>query len=266
MIGARQDDDNGSQSGSAYVFTKVSGVWSQKAKLIASDGAADDQFGISVAVNGDTVVVGARQDDDNGNQSGSAYVFTKPSSGWSNSNETAKLTASDGAANDEFGISVAVEGDTAVIGARQDDTSNGSAYVFTTVSGVWSQKAKLTASDGAADDEFGISVAVDGDTVVVGAYKHNVGEGTGGANAGAAYLMSISEWADIPGSGATTTSHIVTGLTNDEEHTFQVRGVNAGRRGFGLGPRRTYSHVCDTEPAHGFRRGRGRYRGRPELG
>ena len=231
VIGARQDDDNGSQSGSAYVFTKVSGVWSQKAKLIASDAAADDQFGISVAVNGDTVVVGARQDDDNGNQSGSAYVFTKPSSGWSNSNETAKLTASDGAANDEFGISVAVEGDTAVIGARQDDTSNGSTYVFTKVSGVWSQKAKLTASDGAADDEFGISVAVDGDTVAVGAYKHNVGEGTGGANAGAAYLMSISEWADIPGSDDETISHIVTGLTNNVEHTFQVRGVNAAGGG-----------------------------------
>ena len=231
VIGARKDDDNGNQSGSAYVFAKVSGVWSQNAKLIASDGAANDEFGSSVAVDGDTMVVGARQDDDNGNQSGSAYVFTKPSSGWSNSNETAKLTASDGAANDEFGISVAVDGDTAVIGARQDDTSNGSAYVFTKVSGVWSQKAKLTASDGAADDEFGISVAVDGDTVVVGAYKHNVGEGTGGANAGAAYLMSISEWADIPGSGATTTSHIVTGLTNDEEHTFQVRGVNAAGAG-----------------------------------
>ena len=231
VIGARQNDDNGSQSGSAYVFTKVSGVWSQKAKLIASDGAADDEFGISVAVDGDTVVVGARQDDDNGNQSGSAYVFTKLSSGWSNSNETAKLTASDGAANDEFGISVAVEGDTAVIGARQDDTSNDSAYVFTKVSGVWSQKAKLTASDGAADDEFGISVAVDGDTVVVGAYKHNVGEGTGGANAGTAYLMSISEWADIPGSDDETTSHIVTGLTNDVEHTFQVRGVNAAGAG-----------------------------------
>ena len=236
VIGAYHDDhtDDGNtigNAGSAYVFTKVSGVWSQKAKLIAVDGAANDEFGISVAVNGDTVVVGARQDDDNGNQSGSAYVFTKLSSGWSNSNEMAKLTASDGAANDEFGISVAVEGDTAVIGARQDDTSNGSAYVFTKVSGVWSQKAKLTASDGAADDEFGISVAVDGDTVVVGAYKHNVGEGTGGANAGAAYLMSILEWVDIPDSDDGTISHIVTGLTNDVEHTFQVRGVNAAGRG-----------------------------------
>ncbi len=233
VIGAYQDNDatNGDNSGSAYVFTKVSGVWSQKAKLIASDGAADDEFGISVALDGNTAVIGAHQDDDNGNQSGSAYVFTKPSSGWSNSSEMAKLTASDGAANDEFGISVAVEGDTAVIGARQDDTRNGSAYVFTKVSGVWSQKAKLTASDGAADDEFGISVAVDVGTVLVGAYKHDVGVGTDGANAGAAYFLSALEWADIPDSGAATTSHIVTGLTNDVEHTFQVRGVNAAGGG-----------------------------------
>ena len=231
VIGARQDDDNGSQSGSAYVFTKVSGVWSQKAKLIASDGAADDQFGISVAVSGDTVVVGARQDDDNGNQSGSAYVFTKPSSGWSNSNETAKLIASDGAADDEFGISVALDGDTAVIGARQDDTRNGSAYVFTKVFGVWSQKTKLIASDGAAGDEFGISVAVDGDTMVVGAYQYDVGGGTEKANAGAAYFLRIPGWIDILDSAATTISHIVTGLTNNVEHTFQVRGVNAAGGG-----------------------------------
>ncbi len=237
VIGARQDDDTDDDgnsignAGSAYVFTKVSGVWSQKAKLIASDGAANDEFGSSVAVNGDTVVVGARQDDDNSNQSGSAYVFTKPSSGWSNSTETAKLTASDAAANDEFGISVALDGDTAVIGARQDDTRNGSAYIFTKVSGVWSQKTKLIASDGAADDEFGISVAVDGDTMVVGAYQYDVGEGTGRANAGAAYLMSVLEWVNIPDSDDETTSHIVTGLSNYVEHTFQVRGVNAAGEG-----------------------------------
>ena len=239
-VGAYLDDDNGSQSGSAYVFTKVSGVWSQKAKLIASDGAADDQFGISVAVNGDTVVVGARQDDDNGNQSGSAYVFTKPSSGWSNSNGTAKLTASDAAMGDRFGISVVVHDDTIVVGAHQDDYNDddgdtdddeGSAYVFTRDAEGWTQVGKLTASDAAPGDEFGISVAVHGSTVVVGAYKYDVGEGSGRANAGAAYFLSILEWVDIPDSNAGTISHIVTGLTNDEEHTFQVRGVNAAGGG-----------------------------------
>ena len=225
VIGARQDDDNGSQSGSAYVFTKVSGVWSQKAKLIASDGAANDEFGISVAVDGDTAVIGARQGD---TRNGAAYVFTKVSGVWS---QKAKLTADDGAADDEFGISVAVEGDTAVIGAYQDDDHgdlSGSAYVFTQdSSGGWRQRDKLTASDGAARDRYGYSVGVSGDTVVVGAYSDDSNE----ANTGAAYFLRIPGWTDIPDSAATTTSHIVTGLTNDEEHTFQVRGVNAAGAG-----------------------------------
>ena len=225
VIGARQDDDNGSQSGSAYVFTKVSGVWSQKAKLIASDGAANDEFGISVAVDGDTAVIGARQGD---TRNGAAYVFTKVSGVWS---QKAKLTADDGAADDEFGISVAVEGDTAVIGAYQDDDHgdlSGSAYVFTQdSSGGWRQRDKLTASDGAARDRYGYSVGVSGDTVVVGAYSDDSNE----ANTGAAYFLRIPGWTDIRDSDDETISHIVTGLTNDEEHTFQVRGVNAAGAG-----------------------------------
>ena len=243
VIGAYQDDhtDDGGNTignaGSAYVFTKVSGVWSQKAKLIASDGAANDEFGISVAVNSDTVVVGAYQDDDNGNKSGSAYAFTKIEGGWNDATETAKLTASDGAADDKFGYSVAVDGDTVVIGAPYNDYNDddgdtdddeGSAYVFTRDSaGGWRQRDRLTASDGAERDGYGYSVGVSGDTVVVGAYSDDGNE----ANTGAAYFLRIPGWTDILDSAATTTSHIVTGLTNDEEHTFQVRGVNAAGGG-----------------------------------
>ena len=230
VIGAYHDDhtDDGNtigNAGSAYVFTKVSGVWSQKAKLIAVDGAANDEFGISVAVNGDTAVIGARQGDA---KKGAAYVFTKVSGVWS---QKAKLIASDGAADDEFGISVAVDGDTIVVGAHQDDDKgdlSGSAYVFTRdSSGGWRQRDKLTASDGEAGDRYGYSVGVSGDTVVVGAYSDDSNE----ANTGAAYFLRIPGWIDIPDSAATTTSHIVTGLTNDVEHTFQVRGVNAAGRG-----------------------------------
>ena len=230
VIGAYHDDhtDDGNtigNAGSAYVFTKVSGVWSQKAKFIASDAAANDEFGISVAVNGDTVVVGARQDD---TSNGAAYVFTEVSGVWKH---VAKLTADDGAANDEFGISVAVDGGTIVVGAHQDDDNgdlSGSAYVFTRDSaGGWRQRDKLTASDGEAGDRYGYSVGVSGDTVVVGAYSDDRNE----ANTGAAYFLRIPGWTDILDSAATTTSHIVTGLTNDEEHTFQVRGVNAAGRG-----------------------------------
>ena len=230
VIGAYHDDhtDDGNtigNAGSAYVFTKVSGVWSQKAKLIAVDGAANDEFGISVAVNGDTVVVGARQDD---TSNGAAYVFTEVSGVWKH---VAKLTADDGAANDEFGISVAVDGDTIVVGAHQDDDNgdlSGSAYVFTRDSaGGWRQRDKLTASDGEAGDRYGYSVGVSGDTVVVGAYSDDRNE----ANTGAAYFLRIPGWTDILDSAATTTSHIVTGLTNNVEHTFQVRGVNAASGG-----------------------------------
>ena len=233
VVGAHQSDSN---KGAAYVFTKVSGIWGQRAKLTADDAAANDEFGISVAVHGDTIVVGARQDDDNGNQSGSAYVFIRVSGVWS---QNAKLTASDGAANDEFGISVAVDGDTIMVGAHQNDadTNNndeGAAYVFTRDSaGGWSQKAKLTPSDAAAQDRYGYSVGVSGDTIVVGAPYNDYDDTDGDTDddEGAAYFLGVLEWADIPDSGAATTSHIVTGMTNDEEHTFQVRGVNAAGGG-----------------------------------
>ena len=168
VVGAPWDDDNGSGSGSAYVFTRHSGSWSQVAKLTASDAVADAVFGSSVAVDGDTVVVSARGDDDNGEDSGSVYVFTRQSGSWSQKD---KLIATDAAAGTVFGISVAVDGDTVVVGvdeANEYDSLTGSAYVFTRQSGTWSQVAKLTASSEAFVDSFGYSVAVDGDTVVVG--------------------------------------------------------------------------------------------------
>ena len=116
------------------MFTRSGATWTQQAKLTASDGAEDDWFGRSVAVDGDTAVTGAPGDDDNGSVSGSAYVFTRSGGIWT---QQAKLTASDGAADDAFGFSVAVDGDTAVIGAYEDDdngTDSGSAYVFTKLS------------------------------------------------------------------------------------------------------------------------------------
>ena len=134
VIGAYVDYDIGVFSGSAYVFTRSGGTWTQQAKLTASDGASSDQFGISVAVDGDTAVIGAYWDDDSGIRSGSAYVFTRSGGTWA---QQTKLTASDGAAYDEFGYSVAVDGDTAIIGAYYDDDnggSSGSAYVFTKLS------------------------------------------------------------------------------------------------------------------------------------
>ncbi len=168
VVGAPGSDSN---MGAAYVFNwdSANSAWEQKAKLTASDGAANDEFGISVAVDGNTVVVGAKGHESN---KGAAYVFTKPADGWADSTGTATLTASDGAENDYFGISLSLDGSTVVVGAPGSDSNMGAAYVFNwdSANSAWEQKAKLTASDGAANDKFGISVAVDGNSVVVGAY------------------------------------------------------------------------------------------------
>jgi hypothetical protein len=162
VIGATREDI---YTGSAYVFTRTGGVWSQQQKLLVGDGTAGDYFGHSVAVSGDTAVVGASYDN---NKIGSAYVFTRAADGtWS---QQAKLTAADGAANDHFGCSVSVFGNTVVIGASYDDTQSGAAYVFTRTGGVWSQQQKLTADTRAVGDVFGQSVSVSGETAVVGAY------------------------------------------------------------------------------------------------
>ncbi|MSQ08671.1 MAG: hypothetical protein EXR44_05165, partial [Dehalococcoidia bacterium] len=169
VVGAWGDD---SAKGSAYVFTRSGSTWTQQQKLTASDGAAIDYFGYSVAVSGDTAVVGAYGDD---SYKGSAYVFTRSGSTWT---QQQKLTASDGAANDYFGGSVAVSGDTAVVGAYGDDSEKGSAYVFTRSGSTWTQQQKLTASDGAANDFFGWSVAVSGDTAVVGARSDDSSKGS----------------------------------------------------------------------------------------
>ena len=188
VIGALRDDDNGVDSGSVYVFTRFGTNWSQQTKFTAADSGAGDEFGGHVALDGDIAVIGARRDDDKGVDSGSAYVFTRSGTAWS---QQAKLTASDGAAGDEFGYSVAISGDTAVIGAPRDDDKSddsGSAYVFTRSGSTWSQQAKLDATDGAAGDVFGISVAISGDTVVIGADLAD----EKGSNSGAAYVFSRS--------------------------------------------------------------------------
>ena len=149
--------------GVAYVFARSGGVWSQQQELTASDGAANDFFGISVSVSGDTAVIGAYGK--NAGQ-GAAYVFVLSAGVWSQQQE---LTASGGIALDGFGSGVAVSGDTAVIGAPGKNSDVGAGYVFVSSGGVWSQRQELTASDGVANDYFGISVSLSGDTAVIGA-------------------------------------------------------------------------------------------------
>ena len=182
-VGANNDQ------GSAYVFVRSGTTWTQQAQLAASDGAALDHLGSSVAISGDTVVVGAELNDvgANGDQ-GSAYIFGRSGTTWT---QQAQLTASDGAVSDLFGFSVAISGDTVVVGAPSDPVllgNPGSAYVFVRSGIGWTERQKLTASDGAASDAFGTSVGISGDTVVVGAVADNVGAN---ANQGSAYIYFL---------------------------------------------------------------------------
>ena len=168
--------------------------YQEVAKLTAADGGAYDEWktgtGTSLAIDGDTVVVGATQKKVYGSDGpGSVYVF-RTTDGGATYVEVAKLTAADGAAGDKFGISVAIDGDTVVVGANGDDSGRGSAYVFRTSDGgaTYGQVAKLTASDAAMYDSFGISVAIAGDTVVAGAYYK-----TYPAGEGAVYVFRTSD-------------------------------------------------------------------------
>jgi hypothetical protein len=183
LIGAYWDDDNGDKSGSAYVFTRNGTKWTQQAKLLASDGTIMDYFGYSVSLSGNTACISAPIDDDNGDASGSAYIFTRTGSNWT---QQAKLIAADGANGDNFGFRVFLAGNTALIGAQADDDVRGSAYVFTRANTTWTQEAKLLASDGQSDDFFGYFVSLSDDTALIGA----PGDSDYGDSSGSAYVFT----------------------------------------------------------------------------
>lgn len=196
IVGASGDDIGGNDGqGSAYVFRVLSNTWTQEAKQISTDGMASDNFGYSVAISGDTAIVGAVFDDVvTGTDQGSAYIFVRNGTSWT---QQQQLTASDAAGSDYFGVSVAIYGDTAIVGAYNADvgtnTNQGSAYIFVRSGSFWTQQQKLTASDGAANDGFGLSVGISGDTVIVGAFADDVSSNT---NQGSAYVFvrSGSTW------------------------------------------------------------------------
>ncbi|HLW87779.1 MAG TPA: FG-GAP repeat protein [Terriglobales bacterium] len=184
-----------SAQGAVYIFVKPASGWAnmtQTAKLTASDGQADSLLGRGIAISGNTVVAGAPGQF--GNQFGEAYVFLKPASGWTNMNETARLTPSDAVPGDTFGYSVGISGNTVVVGALGALNLQGAAYVFVKPAGGWidmTQTGELTASDGASGDEFASTVAISGNTIVGGSFLDN------GA-VGAAYVFAkpANGWAN----------------------------------------------------------------------
>jgi len=206
IVGAYGDDDNGSDSGSVYIFERIGSEWIQKAKLTASDGASSDFFGLSVSIAGDYAIVGAYGDE---TSTGSAYIFEKPAGGWIDMTETAKLTESDRGSTaglyDNIGCSVSISGDYAIVGAYGDDHSyyyqghwhfesdSGSAYLFKKPVGGWvnmTETAKFRAKDGAYQDYFGRSVGISGDYAIMGAY----GDNDNGSDSGSAYIYYMGNF------------------------------------------------------------------------
>ena len=223
-VGGNQGNNSATDSGAAYIFVRTGTTWSQQAYLKASNTDPNDNFGVHVAISGDTVVVGApfeasnatgvngNQGDNSAPNSGAAYVFVRTGSTWS---QQAYLKASNTDAGDQFGFRAAISGDTLVVGAylecsgatgvngNQSDNGAlgaGAAYVFVRSGTTWSQQAYLKASNTDAQDDFGSSVAISGDTIVVGADQESSNAtGVNGnqsdnsaTNAGAAYVFARS--------------------------------------------------------------------------
>ena len=191
VVGAPSDDDDGTSSGSVYVYN-MNDLSAQPTKLTAFDAAASDYFGTAVAVTDNRIFVGMQNDDDNGYNSGSVYVFDANDL----SAQPTKLTAFDGAASDIFGYSVAANADKIFVSAMFDDdngSASGSVYVFD-ANDLSAQPTKLTAFDGAADDRFGISIAVSGDQIVVGAQF----DGDNGFRSGSVYVYDANDLSAQP--------------------------------------------------------------------
>jgi uncharacterized protein (TIGR03437 family) len=191
VIGSPGDDVGNNQGqGSAYVFVRSGAAWLQQQRLFASDGAARDQFGSSVSVSGNYLVVGAiwKQVGSNYNQ-GAAYVFVRSGATWIGQQ---RLTAPDGAPDDNFGRAVAINDGRVAVGATQADISGrsnqGAVYLFTRSGSTWTQETKLTADDGLAGESFGASLSLS-NFLLVGAPNARNGASTR-SGTGAAYVFA----------------------------------------------------------------------------
>jgi hypothetical protein len=249
IVGAYGNDDNGSMSGSAYIFERNLGGadnWGQRKKLLASDGASSDYFGMAVAVHGDYAIVGAPYDDDKGSSSGSAYIYGRNQGGANNWGQVKKITTNDGATYDYCTYwGVGIYGDTAMFGCRGDDDKgsySGSAYFFKQNQGGtnnWGQVRKVTASDGRSSDYFGIDAAIDGDYAIVGAY----GDDDKGSYSGSAYIFERNlggpeRWgqrAKLVASDGTSSSYLGYGVEIDGINAvagaYRARGLTASYAG-----------------------------------
>jgi len=186
IIGAPRNDAFAADSGAAYIYKREKDTWRYQTKITASDGAAGDLFGISVAVDGNTILVGADLHDEKAENAGAVYVYALDDKQWK---QQAKLMASDAGKTDIFGVRVALSENTALISARRDDTKElgidaGSVYIFVRDGSTWKQQVKLTSPDGQADDRFGRAVSLSGATAIISAMNHDAN----GKDTGALYV------------------------------------------------------------------------------
>lgn len=179
IIGAPGDDDMAMSAGAAYIFNRDGTAWVEGQKLTASDSVWGDLFGSSVAISGDTAIVGTPGEIDDKDYAGTAYLFQRDEGTWS---QGQKLAPADGADDDQFGWSVAIDGDYAIVGAYYNN-SKGSAYLYKRDGAAWSMQQKLIPAD--SGGQFGYCVSIDGDTAVVGSRTNS---NTNGTAAGAAYV------------------------------------------------------------------------------
>lgn len=187
--------------GAAYIFQQENGSWSEKIKLTASDAGLGDLFGISVSINGNTAIVGAPGNDGSSGVSvaaiGAAYIFQLKDGNWF---EKQRLTASDKQNVDKFGRSVSISGQRAIVGAPLEDGLGddiGAAYIFELVDDVWIETQKLTPPDGRNGDNFGFSVSIDGDTVIIGSPTKDW-PSEDAVSTGAAYIYQFENGQWIP--------------------------------------------------------------------
>jgi hypothetical protein len=180
LVGAYGND---AARGAGYVFVRSGSSWSEEQKLVASDAASDDKLGYSVSLAVDRALLGALGND---TARGAGYVFARSGSSWT---EEQKLVASDGVSDDNFGVSVSLAADRALVGAYWDDSLSGSAYVFVRNGSSWTEEAKLVSSDRAAADRFGSSVSLSVDRALIGAYGSNDGNG-----AAHVFVRSENSW------------------------------------------------------------------------
>jgi len=187
VVGANGDQNAGNFAGAAYIFVRAGTKWTPEAKLTGSENSASDNFGISVAIKGDRIVCGAFGNSEfNESERGSAYVFRRIEGLWLQEQE---LTANDGASLARFGLSVSMNQDSIAVGADGDSELgffSGAVYVFTFDGSNWIEQQKLHAQDARASASFGFHLAIDGDTLVVGAPQDEVGTHT----LGAAYVFT----------------------------------------------------------------------------